>query len=203
MGKIIDLVGQKFGRLIVIKFDAIKKGRAHWLCICECGNEKIVASGDLRSGHTKSCGCFRKELSIERLTTHGMCSTRIHQIWENIRRRCNDANNQDYKSYGDRGITYCEEWNSFEVFYKDMKEGYSDNLTIDRINNDGDYCKENCRWATATEQANNRRTNKLLQYESKIFTLANLARHLGIKPLTLTGRIDRCSKLAGGNAKLL
>lgn len=154
--KAVDLTGLKTGRLTVIKyFGKDKYSHRLWECLCECGNTTIVCAGDLK-GHKQSCGC----LDRDRKTTHGMHKSRIYQIWTDMKSRIDNETHKHYSYYGGRGITYCERWKTFEGFYEDMCEGYLDNLTLDRIDSDGNYCKENCRWATHTTQQHNQRKKK-------------------------------------------
>lgn len=121
--------------------------------------------------------------------SHGMSKTRQYRIWNGIKFRCENVHSKDYARYGGRGITLCKEWQSFENFWNDMKEGYSDNLTIDRIDNSKGYCKQNCRWVTAKAQCNNRRNNKVVTYQYKKYTVAELADKLGISRHLLYDRL--------------
>lgn len=168
MSKKIDLTGQPFGRLIVIReYGRDAHGNVLWLCRCECGNEIIVRGDSLRNEHTTSCGCYNRERVAEAHTTHGMRKTRLYVIWESMLHRVGvykGADEETKLAYQDRGITVCDEWLVFENF-RDwaLSHGYKDDLQIDRIDNDKGYCPENCRWVTPKENANNRRNTIRLE----------------------------------------
>ena len=157
-----DLAGKCFNRLTVIK-EVTPYGRERcWLCKCDCGKETVVQQNNLVSGEVKSCGCLRQEILVKEHTTHGGRYTRLYNIWRRMRSRCSKESDISYPNYGGRGIRVCREWEtSFENF-RDwaLSAGYSDDLSIDRINNDRNYCPQNCHWATAKEQANNRRPRR-------------------------------------------
>lgn len=185
-----DLSGQKFGRLVAIeRVEKNKRNNARWLCRCDCGKSVVVDGGNLTRGHTMSCGCLRAENRVK----HGLCGTRLCNIWYKIKSRCSDPNNDVYHHYGGRGITICEEWrNDFRTFYEwAMKNGYADNLTIDRIDVNGNYCPENCRWVEFKEQMNNTRRNRFLTFKGETKTVAQWSEELSIKPATLYTRLNK------------
>ena len=156
MGKLKDLTGQRFGKLVVISRGEDKKfpsGKSHpmWLCSCDCGNTKVINGNNLKSGKSQSCGCSQFDVH----TTHGMCGTPTYYTWEGMKRRCLDPKHKAYKYYGGKGVKFDPSWESFEGFLKDMGER-PEGLTLDRIDSEGDYCRENCRWATSSIQAHNK-----------------------------------------------
>lgn len=161
--KIKDLSGKRFGRLVALSYAGKNKwGHALWLYQCDCGNHKIISSNSVLQGNTKSCGCLDKEKhqTHPNRTTHGHCGERIYRIWKAMKNRCNNPNTPDYqKWYGSKGVQVCDDWNNnFWMFYNwSICHGYNDNLSIDRINPFGNYEPSNCRWATAQQQANNKR----------------------------------------------
>ena len=172
MSKFIDLTGKKFNKLTVVKrLENSIGGVSVWLCQCECGNFTTVRGSNIKNGSVKSCGCLLKEGTT---TTHGLSKTKIYGIWNSIKSRCLNPNSESYKRYGARGICVCEEWkNSFESFYLwSIENGYNEKLSIERIDNDGNYCPQNCKWASRKEQCRNRRSNVVFEYmgEKRILT---------------------------------
>lgn len=189
----LDLVGERFGRWYVLGFDhADARGRQYWLCKCDCGAEKVVSGSSLRSGHSTSCGCLKGELSRERVTKHGMRYDRLYHIWSHMKQRCVNENNPHYSLYGGRGIFICDEWLKFENF-RDwaLDNGYSPDLTIDRIDNDDSYYPENCRWTDRLTQANNNRQCHYVTYSGITHTVSEWARLLNVNYRTLLTRINR------------
>lgn len=192
-----DLTRKKFNRLYVLKLLRDKRGLIKWLCKCDCGNITNVRGDFLKNGVTKSCGCLQKEIVTQRGFVHGMYKTRFYCIWENIKSRILNPNNPKYKYYGGRGIRICQGWQKFENFKQDMFFPYSEhvkkygekNTTIDRIDNAGNYCKENCRWATQKEQMNNSRCVRFITFNKKTLSISQWAEKLGMPRTTLYNRL--------------
>lgn len=204
MPKLIDEAGKKYGKLTVSdkangKYD--QYGHFLWECICDCGKTCYVKGAQLRSGITKSCGCLHSDLLVNRNNKHGLSKKRIYKIYKGIKRRCLNATCQDYKNYGGRGIKICDEWigdNGVERFYKwSLENGYAENLSIDRIDVNGDYCPENCRWADLKTQANNKRTNHEIEWNGEVHTLTEWSKITGIKASTIEARL----RLLGWNTE--
>ena len=198
MGKLIDLTGQRFGRLTVIERaeDYVSpKGKRHprWLCHCDCGNTVSVYGEFLRDGRIKSCGCLMREIAAEKHKTHGLRKTRLYNIWSLMRRRCTDPHSKDFARYGGRGITVCNEWlHSFQAFYDwSQKNGYRANLSIDRIDNDKGYSPHNCRWASKETQGRNKSTNLYITIGDEIKPLSEWCIKYGVPYSTAYARLSR------------
>lgn len=188
-----DLTGQKFGRLTVVSCgENTNGGKSRWICDCDCGKrkEKSVTRNDLVTGKVKSCGCLYKDSNKGRNVTHGKTGKRLYRIWLSMRQRCNYSAGKSFKNYGGKGISVCEEWESFQNFYDwAMANGYSDNLTIDRKENDKGYSPDNCRWATMKEQQNNRTNNLRITINGEEKTLSEWSKVTGIPRATLEWRV--------------
>lgn len=186
-------IGDKFGLLTVTSFSHINKNRQKvWNCLCECGNKSKVATSCLTSGHSTSCGCNRRKNIINSVTKHKESKTRLYRIWCNMKQRCNNPNNTHYENYGLRGIEVCEEWNNFYSFSEwSKKNGYSENMTIDRIDNKKGYSPINCRWINLKKQQCNKRNNVYLSYNGKTLSMVEWSILLGIKYKTLQYRYHK------------
>ena len=184
MGTFIDLTGQRFGHLTVIRKnnERSKYGKTYWTCQCDCGSEIAVVVASLRSGKTQSCGCKRRRVTTEKNMKHGGSHTRLYKEWRSMKERCYRPAHPFYFIYGGRGITVCEEWlNDFGAFQTwALANGYRDDLTIDRKDFNGPYSPANCRWATMETQANNRRNSIRVEYCGNSVTLKEISKATGI-----------------------
>ena len=192
MVKFIDLTGQKFGRLTVLKTFR-RNNKTYCEYQCDCGNIKTIYYYSLKKGNTKSCGCYNKELVSTLNRKHGLRQTRLYLIYYRMVSRCYNKNNNRYKNYGGRGITICDEWiHDFKAFYDwAMANGYQDNLTIDRIDVNGKYEPNNCRWATAKEQSNNKTNNKYIIINGVNKTLSQWLDFYKLNSTTYYQRLQR------------
>ncbi len=186
-----DMTGQRCGRLIVLSESGRDSvGNVLWLCQCDCGKQTITSGDKLRSGNTTSCGCYMMERRQVMHITHGKCHTRIYRIWQNMLQRCQNEKAAKWNIYGGRGITVCDSWKIFQNFYDDMGDP-PDGTTLDRIDSNGNYCKENCRWATNDVQSRNRSANRILKFGDKEQVVTDWGKELNIDPNTLCTRLDR------------
>lgn len=190
MGTFIDITGNVFGRLKVVKFSHIHKKHTYWVCICVCGKYKTIDGSVLKCGASKSCGCLNREKISERSMTHGDTvggHSAEYMTWSRMKARIFNKNTHNYENYGGRGITICDRWvNSFSNFLKDMGRRPTSKHSLDRFPNvNGNYCKENCRWATGKEQAGNKRNNRWLEYRGKKMILADWSLHLKTAPINI------------------
>lgn len=189
--KFINRIGSTFGRLTVLNYAGMQGAQHRWMCVCECGSIKPIQGGALANGTTQSCGCMRAAKTGLVNSTHRMTGTSIYKTWSSMRERCLHPKHKSYMRYGGRGITICERWNDFSLFLEDMGPRPSKAHSIERNNNDGPYCKENCRWATFVEQSNNKSNNRLLTYNGETLTLANWSKRRNLKQRTLFQRLER------------
>ena len=194
MPKVIPMIGKRFGRLVVIsEIGKNEKGEYMWFCQCDCGNTTLGKGNLLRHGNKRSCGCLAKENGIKvgnRTRKHGMHGTRLYFIWQNMKNRCNKPTDSHFHNYGGRGISVCSEWeNDFSKFSDwAIASGYTEELTIDRIDNNKGYSPDNCRWVSKAAQNRNKRNSILIEYEGKTQTLSEWAREKGIHKSTLVYR---------------
>ena len=187
-----DITGVRFGRLVAVEpSHKNKKGEWFWLCKCDCGNETVVKTSHLNDGGTQSCGCLQRELARARLIKDGLSHTRLSSIHYNMIDRCYNENNNHYHNYGGRGIKVCDAWKIVSVFreWADLN-GYMDSLTIDRVDNDGPYSPENCRWVSRKEQNNNTRRNRLFTFNGETKNIAEWSDATGINYNTLKDRLN-------------
>lgn len=195
MKRVIDETGKRYGRLVVEKRVENIGAAAAFLCKCDCGKEKIVTGSHLRTGVTKSCGCLLVKHGKENgklFITHGITGTRLYRIWRAMRARCQNPKSTAYFKYGARGITVCDEWQDFTNFAKWAKEnGYDENLSIDRIDNNGSYTPENCRWTTPRVQGNNTRRNVFLVYNGEKKTMTEWCRFLNVPVSRVKERLKK------------
>jgi len=189
-----DIVGQQFGRLTATALGSRRQGRSMMSCECSCGSIVEIQCCNLVSGHTQSCGCLKKAAAAgvgQNNTTHGLSKSSEYSIWARMFQRCTNPNRENYADYGGRGITVCPEWSSFEQFYADMGPRPSKDHSLDRIDNNGNYCKENCRWATRKEQQNNKRSSSLLEFNGQVQTVSQWASSVGMHVSVLVSRLKR------------
>ena len=188
-----DLTGQRFGRWTVIERAQNHKRQSAYLCKCDCGTKRVVLAKSLKKRMSISCGCYHKEILKDQLTTHGLTDERIYTIYHNMIQRCTNPNNDRYLDYGGRGISVCQEWkNDFKAFYDwSMTNGYAENLTIDRINVDGNYEPNNCRWVTMKKQINNKRNSILFTFYGITKSLKEWCDCIGENYQKMYGRYHR------------
>jgi hypothetical protein len=187
-------IGDVYGRLTVVeRAENAPNKKTRWRCVCECGNEVVVISTNLTrpTNPTLSCGCYHKEQTSKTKTTHGMCHTREYGIWFGMKRRCNDQKKATYKRYGGRGITYDPRWEDFALFIEDMGFCPTEDGTLDRIDNDGNYEKDNCRWTTSLVQGRNKSDNRRITYNGDTHCVSEWAEILGISRNILSARLNK------------
>lgn len=193
MAKAINIAGQRFGRLTVIERVESPRAQAQWRCVCDCGKETVVRSQDLRNGHTKSCGCYGLEVSASHtpsFSTHKESRSRLYRVWIGMKGRCNNCKNKAYSYYGGRGIKVCQDWDESYALFRDwaLANGYQENLTIDRIDVNGNYCPENCRWVSMKVQMNNTRANRRITLNGETKTMAEWSESTGLSYETIRNR---------------
>jgi hypothetical protein len=193
-----DIIGRRFGRLVAIEIDPLSpRGEnlcIRWRCQCDCGQETVVLSAKLRNGHTKSCGClFREALRRPKRKTHGDSGNPLYAVWRSMLARTRRQTHKDFPRYGGRGIAVCAAWKAYQSF-RDwaLSNGYAAGLSLDRIDNDGGYNPDNCRWATAKTQGRNRSNNRIVTYRGKTACLSEHAEDAGLSYLIVCQRLQVC-----------
>lgn len=196
MPAFVNIAGARFGKLAVVTRHSVNgTGTVRWLCVCDCGAERVVSGDSLRRGVTTSCGCLQRELAAAKKRTHGLHGTPEYKAWDHIKDRCFNPGCDSYKDYGARGIMMCPEWRkSFDAFLAHVGPRPSAAHSIDRINNNGHYEPGNCRWATAAQQVRNRRNNRIVRYNGRIMTVADAADLCGLNRGSVYSRISRGMK---------
>lgn len=195
-----DITGNKYGKLLVLERDVDyvspqNRRRIQYKCLCDCGNIVTIIGENLRGNKTLSCGCYQKEKAKKAKITHNSTNSRLYGIWCSMKSRCFNANNKNYNLYGGRGIVVCKDWLDFVKFREwAYASGYDSKAprgvcTLDRIDVNGNYCPENCRWVSQMIQANNTRTNKIIEYNGEKHTIAEWGRITGINPSKIENRI--------------
>lgn len=192
MSVYIDLTGNKFNSLLVLgKGSRSNDNRIRWRCRCDCGNETLVPTSHLKNGNTKSCGCLRKRIASNMFLKHGHSNDSTYKSWQAMKNRCTNSFTPDYKYYGGRGIKLDNSWYNFQNFIKDMGEKPTPQHTIERIDNNKGYNKQNCKWATRLEQAQNTSFNRKFIFNGENLTMSEIARRTNIPYDTLRFRINR------------
>lgn len=189
MGKLVDLTGERFGKLTVVGRSSQNKGnkRTYWDCVCECGNRAVIESWNLRNGLTKSCGCLFRDS----ITSHGGCHTPLYRVWMGMKARCQNPNSKAFKYYGGKGVSVCDEWLDFQSFMDwAIFSGYSNGLTLDRVDSQGNYCPENCRWITQSENSS-RTARRFLTVNGETLGYSQWAEKLGINRVAIEHWIQR------------
>lgn len=192
---LINLVGQRYGRLVVLEQAESHKGRIAWLCQCDCGNTKIVSGKQLRNGITSSCGCYRKEVATDRATKHKLCGTSLYHVYWNMKKRCYNESCDHYQWYGKEGKTICDEWLEKDGFsnFVDwaLANGYKKGLQIDRIDNSVGYSPENCRWVTPSKNCRNKRNNHYITIQDETKTLSDWCDLYNVSFSLVSSRLSR------------
>lgn len=187
----LNAAGKVFGLLTAVEMShRLPCGHSVWRCVCSCGKEVLVRWGNLRAGNTKSCGCLSSKSRVESNKKHGKYGTPTYISWAGMKSRCNNPNNEFYSDYGGRGISVCSEWCEFDAFYRDMGDRPS-GKSLERLDVNGNYCPENCVWATAEQQARNTRRNRFVKVGDKSMTHAEFERSVGLYPGAIYDRLRR------------